>query len=118
MVKIGRIGRGFPKFTEQQHIEEKNDLSASMPAKTKELRDKLEAYLKSVNAENVQTLRVFRRAQVVKNIPIQENKVKAIKKQLANSGKTASKELAHAENYLKFLKRQLVFIDERSLLHR
>jgi len=105
-------------FDLSEDIEEKNDLSESMPDKTKELHDRLNSYLKKVNAEGIQFLRAFRRKQIVKNIPIQEKKVKTIKAKLAGTGKTDSKKLAHAENYLNFLKEQLVFIDERSLLHR
>ena len=104
-------------FNLADDIEESKNLANSMPEKTKELHDKLTAYLKSVDAEDVQSLRKNRRRSTAKSIPQLEKRIKELKAKLKAENKIESKELARAEKHLRFLKEQIIFIDERSLLH-
>ena len=101
-------------FNIADDIEESKNLADSMPEKAKELHKRLTDYLKAVDAEDVQTLRKSRRQQIVENIPKQEQMVKELRARLKSENKTESNELARAERYLKWLKEQTIFIDERS----
>ncbi len=96
----------------KKDIEEKKDLKKTMPEKARDLDRRLTAYLKSVGAEHVQTLRLNWRKRIVEIIiPEQEKKIKKLRKE------KKKKELAKVEHYLKWLKEQVIFIDKRSRMH-
>ena len=113
MIKKNYIGEIF-LFNLAEDIEESKNLADSMPKKAKELHKRLIDYLEAVDAEDVQTLRKSRRQQIVENIPKQEQMAKELRARLKSENKTESKELARAERHLKWLKKQIIFIDERS----
>jgi len=105
-------------FNLSEDIEENNNLADAMPDKRDELHDRLMKYLQMVDAEEVQTLRKWRRRQIVEqNIPEQVKKIKEFKSRLSSLSKSEKEQLAKAERYLKWLREQVVFIDERSKLH-
>jgi len=104
-------------FNLAEDIEESKNLADSMPEKTEQLHKRLMDYLKAVDAEDVQTLRKGRRRQIVRQIPEQEKKVKKLRARLQSENKTESDELTRTERHLKWLKEQVIFIDERSRLH-
>jgi len=105
-------------FNLAEDIEEDKNLLYSIPKKAEELHKKLRDYLKAVDAEHVQTLRKNWRQRIIDEIvPQQEKKIKQLRAKLESENKSVSDELAETERYLKWLKDQIIFIDERSRLH-
>ena len=109
-------------FDVSKDIEESNDLSSAMPGKANELEKLLSDYLSEHDAENVMDFRIKRRKIIVENaVPTEEKRLINIKKNLKiaknfNKAKLVA-DLNKTENYLKWLKNQIIFIDERSKLH-
>ena len=109
-------------FDVSKDIEESNDLSDAMPAKANELEKLLSDYLEEHNAENVMDLRKVRRAEMVEqNIPNATQKILQIEKELISAvGDRKIKleeDLKNTKRYLKWLKGEVVFTDERAKLH-
>ena len=109
-------------FDVSKDIEESNDLSNAMPSKANELEKLLSNYLEKHDAENVMDFRTKRRKIIIeKAMPAEEKKLINIRESL----KTAKivdqpnliADLNKTEKYLKWLKGQVIFIDERSKLH-
>lgn len=106
-------------FNLAEDIEEENNLVEAMPEKAEELHKRLKDYLDSVGAEHVQSLRTERRRIIVEqNIPDTEKRIKELKSRSNSLNESERKQLAKSERYLKWLKEQVVFIDERSKLHK
>ena len=109
-------------FDVNKDIEESNDLSSAMPGKANELEKLLSDYLSEHDAEDVMDFRIKRRKIIVENaVPTEEKRLINIKKNL-KIAKNVDKaklvaDLNKTENYLKWLKNQIIFIDERSKLH-
>ena len=109
-------------FDVSKDIEELNDLSSLMPEKANELETLLSDYLKRHDAENVMDLRKVRRAEMVEqNIPNATQKILQIEKELISAvGDRKLKleeDLKNTKRYLKWLKGEVVFTDERAKLH-
>ena len=109
-------------FDVSKDIEESNDLSSAMPGKANELEKLLSDYLEEHDAEDVMDFRTKRRKIIIeKAVPTEEERLVNIRKNL----KTAKivdqpkliADLNKTENYLKWLKNQIIFINERSKLH-
>ena len=106
--------RKLSLFNLAEDIAESKDLAAAMPAKTAELHKTLHEYLKAVGAEDVQTLRRTWRKRVVEQlIPEQEKRLAQLR---AHAGQD-SRELGRTEKYLKWLRQQVIFTDNRLRLH-
>ena len=109
-------------FDVSKDIEESNDLSSLMPAKANELEKILSEYLKKHDAEDVMDLRKVRRAEMVEqHIPDATQKILQIEKELKSAvGDEKIKleeDLKNTKRYLKWLKGEVVFTDERAKLH-
>ena len=109
-------------FDLSKDIEESNDLSSAMPTKTNELEKLLSDYLEKYDAENVMDLRKVRRAEMVeKNIPDATQKILRIEKELiyavGDKKIELEEDLKNTKRYLKWLKGEVVFTDERAKLH-
>ena len=109
-------------FDVSKDIEESNDLSNAMPSKANELEKLLSDYLDNHNAENVMDFRTKRRKIIIENaMPAEEKRLINIRESL-KTAKIVDKpkliaDLNKTEKYLKWLKDQVIFIDERSKLH-
>ena len=109
-------------FDVRNDIEESNDLSSSMPEKANELDKVLSDYLVKHDAEHVMDLRKIRRAEMVdQNIPDAAEKVRRIKQELISADgykkDKLNEELKNTKRYLKWLKGEVIFTDERAKLH-
>ena len=103
-------------------IEESNDLSETMPDRKIKMEEILTNYLENNNAETVMDLRHIRRSEMVdKNIPDAKRKIIRIEKELMSlegeEKNALKKELENTKRYLKWLKGEVVFTDERAKLH-
>lgn len=106
-------------FDLSKDIGERNNLAERLPEKTAQLHDALQRYLSAVNAEDVQTLRAWWRKRVVEEyIPNQEKKLARLRIQAESNDTSAIEEMKKTERYLKWLKEQVIFTDERSQLHQ
>ena len=109
-------------FDVSKDIEESNDLSSAMPEKANELEKLLSDYLEQHDAEVVMDFRIKRRKIIVENaVPAEQKRLLKIRESL-KSAKNVDKDkliadLNKTEKYLKWLKDQITFIDERSKLH-
>ena len=93
-----------------------------MPGKAKELEKLLSDYLEEHDAEDVMDLRDVRRAEMVEqNIPDATQKILQIEKELKSAvGERKielEEDLKNTKRYLKWLKGEVVFTDERAKLH-
>ena len=109
-------------FDVSKDIEESNDLSNAMPSKANELEKLLSNYLERHDAENVMDLRKVRRTEMVEqNIPDATQKILKIEKELISAvgdkKNELEEELKNTKRYLKWLKGEVVFTDERAKLH-
>ena len=109
-------------FDVVKDIEEDNDLSEIMPERKSKLEEILTNYLEEHDAENVMDFRKKRRKIIVETaIPTEEKRLIQIREDLLKVSGTGKVELearlAKTKNYLKWLKSQIIFIDDRSKLH-
>ena len=102
-------------------IEEANDLAPTMPEKANKLEEILTRYLEQVDAEHVMDLREKRRKEMLKSISGEEERLIQIREDLEKARGLEKVELearlAKTKNYLKWLKGEVVFTDERAKLH-
>ena len=93
-----------------------------MPEKSRRLEKLLTSYLEEYNAENVMDFRKKRRKIIIEMaIPTEEKRLMQMQSDLKSAkGKERTELIFHlnkTEDYLKWLKNQIIFIDERSKLH-
>ena len=93
-----------------------------MPGKANELEKLLSDYLSEHDAEDVMDLRKVRRAEMVEqNIPDATQKILRIEKELISAVGDKKieleEDLKNTKKYLKWLKGEVVFTDERAKLH-
>ena len=109
-------------FDVVKDIDEDNDLSEIMPERKSKLEEILTNYLEEHDAENVMDFRKKRRKIIVETaIPTEEKRLIQIREDLLKVSGTGKVELearlAKTKNFLKWLKSQIIFIDDRSKLH-
>ena len=93
-----------------------------MPDQKIKMEEILTNYLKDNNAETVMDLRKIRRSEMVdNNIPDARKKIIRLEKELMSlegeKKEAIKKELEKEKRYLKWLKGEVIFTDERSKLH-
>jgi arylsulfatase A-like enzyme len=109
-------------FNVVNDIEESNDLSEALPDQKIKMEEILTNYLKDNNAETVMDLRKIRRSEMVENnIPDARKKIIRLERELISlkgeEKEVIKKELEKEKRYLKWLKGEVIFTDERSKLH-
>lgn len=104
-------------FKVSEDIEEKKDLTKLFPKMAKEYDQKLEAYLKKVNAETVTELRKKFLSNLEQWIPRETAKLAENKKLAAQGDKKAQKEIKRLTGYIKWMKQEKKFTQDRIKMH-
>jgi arylsulfatase A-like enzyme len=111
--------RKLTLFDLSKDIGEKTDLSGQRPELAASMEQRLEKYLKDVDAETVVRLRGYYLDNITQRwLPHEEKRVVELRAQVAAGDKSQQKELDRVEGYIKWLKQQVIFTNERLELHR
>ena len=80
-------------FNLGEDIGETNDLSKSMPEKTKTLQDKLKRYIRDVDAEDIRDMRAARRAELLEYKARAKKNINKIRKAIRDASRQDKKAL-------------------------
>jgi len=80
-------------FNLAEDIGEENDLSKSMPGKTRTLKKKLKDYLQDVDAEDIRDMRAARRTELLEYKARTKKNINRIRKKIKNADKQEKKAL-------------------------